>query len=242
MIAAGLLVIASWALAQKPEPPAEQVHAQVQSLSSALDSPRAAERLAALRRADLLAAEAVVRQVERGLGDREIDVRVAALDALGRLPHAAAFESLLAYHTARRKELRTQEVVLPRLLRALARHGDARALTVLRDDVLGQPRAAALRARILGCGQVRAKASVDAVLEILRAIPFTEQVQYLEDMRLALTVLTGVDHGRTLDAWASWWAKERTTFTFPDATPRLSRSDSERWHAYWGTPAVVHGR
>lgn len=221
---------------QDPERPTpEQVRAALAALEEGLASPEGAERTAAIRENAKVDVPAVVAKIADALDDRNGDVRLEAIDALGRSRRESALEALLAHHKEHRVELRKQERVLPRLLTAIARHGDARALGPLTDDVQAQMLSATLRARILGIANVRTKAAVDALVALAGKVGFVEMHNHAEDFRLAMLVLTGVDKGRSIDAWKAWWKAERETFTVSEERPALAPGDAARWSEFWGS-------
>lgn len=227
-----LALMALAALLQDPTPAPPPARAEVEALEDALRRDGTAERVAALRNLGKLESPELVAVVARALEDRESDVRVQAVEVLARAKAPAAFDALLEYHARHRKE-RKDEKLLPKLLQAVARRGDERAVEVLADDVQGQMKPAT-RARLLGLGWVRSKKSGDALLRVMKDIGFAEQLQYLEDFRLAFVVLSGSDRGKSFDAWSSWWAKEREAIQLPREMPKLATSDLERWNSFWG--------
>lgn len=211
-----------------------QANAHLERLREAFDSGSAAQRIAALRESWRHADEAIVAQARRGLNDRDVEVRLAAYDALGRNAHESAFGALLTHHRERRKELRTQDRDLPALLAALARRGDARAIAPLTADVQAQRLVPTIRARILGLARIRTKDSVEALMKLADEVGFVDMHNHLEDFRLALVVLSGVDHGRSLDAWREWWRAARATFAPPQRVGELAPADAARWREFWG--------
>jgi len=221
---------------QRPAPTAEQVRAAIEALEAAFRSPEPAERIGAIREHARIDAAGVLAIIARGLDDRDVEVRLEAIEALGQSRSSAALDHLLEHRKSRRQELRKQERVLPRLLVAIARHGDARAIPALTDDAQAQLLQVTLRARILGLANIRSKKSVEALFELMAVLGFVEMHAHAEDFRLALLVLTGVDRGRSLDAWKTWWAKEREQVEVPAAMPKLAQADAERWAGYWSQP------
>jgi hypothetical protein len=237
-ILAGAFVVAlavPRALAQERKPSPEQVRAALEALDQAFEDAEAPGRVAAIRESSKVDAPAVVARIAEALDDRSGDVRLEAIDALGRSRQPAALAALLEHHEKRRKDLRKQERVLPRLLKAIARHGDPKAIGPLTDDVQAQMLGATLRARILGLANVRTKEAVDALVALAGKIGFVEMHSHAEDFRLAMLVLTGVDKGRSTDAWKAWWASEREGFAIPDEMPALAPGDASRWTEYWGS-------
>jgi len=211
---------------RKPEDVAER-------LKAAFESGGSAEQIAALQESAYFPHPKVVAQAQRGLASRDVEVRLAAMDALGRNAHAAAFEALLAHYQSQRKALRSMERDLPALLSAVARRGDARARAVLTDDVQAQLLAPTIRARLLGLARIRSKESIDDLMTLADTVGFIGMHNHLEDFRLALVVLSGVDHGRSLDAWRAWWRGVKDGYTPPPKAPELNAADATRWREFW---------
>lgn len=230
----GALALApSTGAARAQDPPIEKVEDVIERLRAALDGSSAPQKVAALRAAARHADPRVVAQARRGLADEDADVRVAAIDALGRNSHDKAFEALLEHHREHRKRLRSLDRDLPALLAAVARRGDPRALHVLTDDVRAQMLAPTLRARMLGLARIRSKESIEALFALADEIGFIGMHNHLEDFRLALLVLSHVDHGRSLDAWRAWWTGVKSQFELPEKAPELSATDYARWREFW---------
>ena len=230
-----MCVVALAARAQDGAPSADRVRAATQQLERAFEGKQAADKLVAIKAASQVVAPAVIAWIAKGLVDSNSDVRAEAIEALGRIPHDEAFKALAQHYKAESKNLRKQERVLPKLLRAIARHGNEAALAILTDDVRAQMLQETLRARILGLATVRSKKAIDAVLALVQTIGFIEMHDHAEDLRLAMYVLTGVDRGRSVEAWKTWWAEQRESFELPPKAPQLAQVDWERWIAFWGT-------
>jgi hypothetical protein len=225
-----LRVAAPQTPARKDAPTAAEV---AENLRAAFESGSAPQRVLALRSSAAHPDAAVVAQARRGLGDRDLEVRLAAYDALGRNTHAKAFEALLEHHRDRRKELRTLDRDLPALLTALARRGDARALAPLGDDVQAQRLVPTIRARMLGFARIRDKASIEALIKLVDQVGFVDMHNHLEDFRLAMVVLSGVDRGRSVDAWRAWWNGVKQEFAPAERMAELSAQDAARWRDFW---------
>ncbi|MHC5081821.1 MAG: hypothetical protein ACYTHN_22685, partial [Planctomycetota bacterium] len=60
-------------------------------------------------------------------------------------------------------------------------------------------------------GQIRARESIDALLEIWRS---WNMMQGLNNVLVALRKLTDQDHGLDRDAWMNWWRKNKASFKF----------------------------
>jgi hypothetical protein len=219
---------------QEPERKERPTAADVaEQLRLAFERGSAPQRVVALRASAAHADAAVVAQARRGLGDRDTEVRLAAYDALGRNAHAAAFEALLAHHKDKRKELRALDRDLPALLTALARRGDARALAPLGDDVQAQRLVPTIRARMLGFARIRDKGSIEGLMKLVEHVGFVDMHNHLEDFRLAMVVLSGVDRGRSVEAWRAWWNGVKQDFVPAERGPELAAQDASRWRDFW---------
>lgn len=234
------LLLALAPQAQTPSP--ERVRAAVEALQAGLRSPKPALRVAAVQAEGAVDAPEVASALAVGLADADESVRVEVIDALGRLRQPTALEALLEFHKQQRRELRKQPKVLPRLLQAIARRGDERAVAVLTDDVPAQLAQATLRARLLGLGNVRSASAIEGLFKVMQAIGFAEQQQHMEDFRLSMLLLSGVDHGRSLESWITWWEASREGFAPSKEVPKLAAADWERWCTYWGIPSARPAR
>jgi hypothetical protein len=56
------------------------------------------------------------------------------------------------------------------------------------------------------------------------------------DFRMALMRLTGVDKGKSRDAWVAWWNDNKKKLELPKEAPRLPEAMQRRWDVYWGEP------
>jgi hypothetical protein len=64
----------------------------------------------------------------------------------------------------------------------------------------------------------------------------------MENLRVALMVLTGVDQGTSQDAWMAWWNDHKKTLEISPTPPALPRSIQNRWNEYWGLRGPVERR
>ena len=232
-----LLLTALLALAppgQDVPPSPERVREVAAQLARAFESRKPPEKVAAIRAATEVVAPAVIAGIAKGLGDSSWEVRVAAIDALGLMPHDDAWKALTSHYRAQWKNLRKEERLLPRLLRAIARHGREAGIAILVDDVQAQMLQPTLRARILGLANIRSTKSVDALLALTQTIGFIDMHDHAEDFRLAMRVLTGEDKGRSVEAWRAWWSEQREGFELPSTAPALAPADAQRWADFWG--------
>jgi hypothetical protein len=167
------------------------------------------------------------------LASPEQALRLAALDALGRSPAPEAFELLLTHAAARDRRALASDLETSRLFLALARHRDARAIAVLAERPRAQLGLETVRARLLGLGRIRKRASIEALLSIVEALPFAERQQHLQEFRLSMRVLTGTDAGQTVEAWRRWWRAQPPEFAPSANEPELTGPEGARWRMEW---------
>lgn len=220
---------------QDDDEAARRVARAVEELERAFEKGEPEDRFRAVQAHATVDDPAVIAWFAKGLRDASKDVRGACLDALRDLRHPAALKTLRdAYR--RDKDLRRDEELGVRLIQAIARHGDPATIELLADDVFDARAPAIVRARILGLGWIRDPRSVEALIGIVKKTSRQRSAPFLDDYRLALLVLTGVDRGRSQDAWLEWWNENKKSLAVGPELPPLPRADRARWIAYWGLP------
>ena len=194
----------------------------IQKLSLLL-SPDAVRTLASLHRA------------------RSTSVVVAAIQALGYMPMKEATKALnRLYLTA--PKLRDDEYLLPVLLQAIGRHGDASSLAVLTDKPLKNLTRASGTARILGVARIRENASIEALVKAMqlggadsrRRSSVVGAPRFGAEFRLALAVLSGQDLGTSKLPWIDWWRDAKKAFKVAAEHPRIAPELAAAWAEYWG--------
>ena len=189
--------------------------------------------VAALTAYGRTAAPKVVDQVERGLAHKEREVQAAAIEALRYNAHADALEAL---HKVLKKDkkLRKDAELYAALVRAVCQHGDTSSLKVLGKNPLDKLDRQVGRARILGYGMIRDRESVAALMKLLQSLGLRERQNYMQDFRIALYVLSGVDKGTNVEAWQTWWNDHKKTLEIAEKAPKLPETEQLRWNRYWG--------
>jgi hypothetical protein len=95
-----------------------------------------------------------------------------------------------------------------------------------------------LRARIFGLARIRTLESLEGLLEMLAtsgANVGTRRLQpQMEDVRIALMLLTGVDQGRSPELWERWWRANRKGFRLAAELPLLPKELRREWDIFWG--------
>jgi hypothetical protein len=220
-------------------PTKAQVKEAVDGLKAAYASGKDDEVIAAIEAAAKVNDENVVRFIAKGMSLRE-PVQIAAVDALGWMKGKPALRQLhRLYH--RDKDLHDREAVFAALLKAIGRHRDKSSLDVLSDSPFKGLTVESGRARILGIANIRETRSLEELVKGLRLAGEprrgrTKDPVFLDDFRLAFTVLTGEDVGiASREAMDAWWRDHKGFKVAPDRPP-LPPPLQERWERYWGEP------
>ena len=99
------------------------------------------------------------------------------------------------------------------------------------------------QARIFGLGNIRSNDSVEELIKAMRLgggetrggrSPTRER--FMVDARIALYVLTGVDHGEDKALWQEWWRKNKKTFRIEPERPQVPADVKSTWELYWNQP------
>jgi hypothetical protein len=222
-------------LTQDRAPTEEQVAAAVEALEDAFRKGKSPERIAALQEGSRIVDAAVIEWMDKGVRDSDPDVQKVAIEGLRYMKHPDALEVM---HKAykRDKRLRQHEELGGALLRAIGQHGSKSSIKVLSDNPF-QPRVyAAIRARILGLGNIRDKESVEELMAMMAKVGRHKAQPYMDDFRLALMRLTGSDNGKSLDLWVDWWNGAKKELEVRPEPPLMAKRDQQRWDSYWGNP------
>jgi hypothetical protein len=221
-------------------PDKDTVKAAVEGLGDAMKSKDVGVRLAGIEQYGGVADAAVTRLVAKGLRDREMRVQVEAIDCLGWSKDPGALKQLHRLYR-RDKKLRDNEVIFTALLRAIGRHRDKSSLDVLRDSPFKGLTIATGQARIFGIANIRTNESVESLIKGMslgggdprgnRGGGGSER--FMVDMRVALFVLTGEDHGTDKDAWFAWWRENKKKWRISPDRPKLPKADQATWELYW---------
>lgn len=222
------------ALPQGTEPPTtEQVEATVADLKEAFAKGEVEERIEAVAKASSVPDKEVAKWVARGLSDSDETVVVAAIESLRFMDHPAALDQLHGTYKRDRK-LRSHETLAGALLRAIGQHGDPSSIPVLADAPFSTINNPAIRARILGLGNIRDEQSVEELMGLMKKVSRHELQPFMGEFRLALMRLTGHDEGKSVDLWMKWWNNNKRTFEVAEQPPKLPRVEQVRWDDYWG--------
>ncbi|MFT7486718.1 MAG: hypothetical protein ACI9F9_002574 [Candidatus Paceibacteria bacterium] len=170
--------------------------------------------------------------------DSNRGVRAAALDTLRFNKHPKALEAL---HTLLEKPagLRVQPEIFALLIQATASHGSIESLPLITKGGFIDDPAPVLRARILGMGKIHEKASVEALMIAMQDLPAGQRLLHMDEFRLALAQLTGVDHGLNSRSWVQWWLKTGPGVALRDQEMPLPGPLKSEWDDFWETPTEI---
>jgi len=216
-----------------PGPAPEVVEATVAELRVAFRDGAKEDKVHALERAGDVVAPAVIAEVGRGFRDEEREVQAATIQALRWMDHPDALDALQKNARGNRK-LQKDEELYPALLKAVGQHADPDSIRVLADKPFDSPFHQATRARILGLGRIRTRASLEALLDIMKSASEKKVAPHMPSFRLSLMILTGTDQGPTSAQWLRWWSANKKDYEVSPERRELPRSIQRSWTEYWG--------
>jgi len=221
-----------------PAPAPEVVEAAVEGLEKAFAKGEAGERVRAIEAAAEVADAKVVDLLARGLDDKELEVRSAALEALRFQEHPSAVDAL---NKCLRKKghQKIDDKELAALILAVGQHGSATSLGLLSGGALDRTREHSTRARIQALGHVRDPRSVEELIALMNKAGGGRGGAgslFDRDFRLSLWALTGTDEGGARESWMRWWNDNKHTLELPDEPAETPRALAVQWRAMWATP------
>lgn len=214
-------------------PTAEQVKAAVGAIEAALRGVDAAKKVEAIKVNSAVVDAKVVEAVAKGLREKEQEVKLAAIEALRFTAHPDARRALEHWMRAERS-LKDQPEVYAAALKGLGQHGSKESIELLSEDLWGAQDHAIIQARILSLGRIKDRAAVEKLMDMLKSAGPNKVEPFMDDARLSLMVLTGVDQGKSRELWQRWWQEHKDKFQVPKTEPELSKLDAYRWKSYWG--------
>lgn len=219
-----------------PPPSRELVDATVTTLKKAFGGKELAPKLEAIDAARDVPDAKVVAALAKGMKE-EAEVREATLDALRWMDHPDALDELHGLYR-RDKKLGEDEKLFPLLLKAIAQHANPGSIEVLADDPFRHGGGPELEARILGLGRIRDVRAVEELIGMMQLVGPAKLAGRMDEFRMALMHLTGVDRGTSQEAWVAWWNENRKSLELPEGTPLLPEAMQRRWDSYWGEEHV----
>lgn len=229
------LLLAALPLIQDPPkqapPDPEKVKAALAQLAEAFAKPDAGPRLRAIESAAALADAEVVHQIARGLDDKDLAVRQAAIEALRFNEHKKALEELHAQ--AKKKAAKEEPATYAPLLRAIGQKGSPSSLEILSNDVWSALDAGVIEARIMGLSRIRTKEAVKALTDLMEMGGIAKVQPFMKDFRVALWSLTGADQGASRELWLAWYREHKSELEIKPTPPDEPRELAQRWKRYW---------
>ncbi len=232
-----LLVLASVAWSQG----ADDVKKAVADTKAAFKTKDETAIEAAIRAAGKVDDDAVAKEIAKGLRNRSLAVREAAIDALGQMKSTKALKELHRLYYGDR-DLSKDPPLFAALLRAIGRHGDKSSIKVLTDSVFRNLSLEAGNARLMGLGNIRHKDSVEALIKLSRKSSGKQRGSgvvsqwrgaFVQSFHDAIYILSGDDFGRGQEDLEKWWRANRKDLKIEAERPKVPDDVSRRWGAYW---------
>jgi len=221
-----------WAQDAKPASP-EAVKAAVTEIEKALAGKDPAVKVEALKKNSAIVDTKTIDAIAKGLREKEQEVKLAAIEALRFMPHPESRKSLEHWMHSERS-LKDQYEVYAAALRAVGQFGAKESIELLVEDLWTAPDNSVMKARLLSLGRIRDRAAVEKLMDLLKSAGQNKVEPFMDDFRLSLMALTGVDQGKSRDLWTRWWQDNKDKFTMAKVEPELPKVDSYRWKSYWG--------
>jgi hypothetical protein len=223
---------------KKETPPAQdpqRVAAVVKDLETAFAGTSAPDKLAAIRKAVEVPDPKVIAAIAKGINENEPQVKQAAIVALGGMRGDDALAALTSAYKRDEMKWKKDEALLPVLLKEIARHGDPSSIDILLKDPFSQKTYPAIQARILGLANIRSAKSVAGEFELMNLVGLRQLDPYMNDLRTALTRLTGTDQGPSPEMWQKWWSSNKDKVEIPRDPKPMGDLMQKFWDNYWAT-------
>jgi len=214
-------------------PPA--VEQALKELDNALETKIEGMIVSVIFRHKELVHPAVIERFASALKHRKPGVRKTALAALRFMDHEDALLALIKF-CEKDKRIRIDRDQLERTLRAIGQHADERSRELFTKPPYESVDETVIRARIRSLGRLRSKQSVIDLMAMYETKEEWKPVDFLDDFRLSLMVLTGVDRGTNPADWKRWWKDAEEDLVIPERLPKLELLDLREWCNYWELP------
>jgi len=185
----------------------EEVKRLVDDFKMELKNPDAILRIDAVRKVGRIKHPDIAKAVAKALFDKDPVVRRTASEALHYQADKGTLKDLSKAYPMNKN---TPEVLAPIIL-AFGAIGDYRALPLVTKDLLRPGEAAVTRARVQALGGIRHRDSVQALIDFMVRWGKGAR-QYRKDLQESLKKLTGQNFGRNVNAWKSWWDRNKKTY------------------------------
>jgi len=189
----------------------------------------------ALRSASQVVHSDVVKAIdEHGMRHADLEIRAAAIRALGRMDDPTAIEALHAATKRDEKLLEKEHRLHAELLKEIGRHGDPASIPYLVEDTFQSADKEVVTARIMALGRIRSKKSVDELIGFMRSVRRSRVNDHMGEFRVALTALTGTDCGTTPEPWINWYGDAKRGLEITPEMKPLTGALKRYWYTYWG--------
>jgi len=234
---AALLFLAAMVSAQNTD----EVKNTVDGLKEAFRSKDEAVIDAAIRKSGAVNDAKVSREIAKGLRNRSLAVREAAIDTLGHMDNATALKELQRLYFGD-KALRKNPKLFALLLQSIGRHGDPGSIKVMVDSPFNRLTLESGTARLMGLGNIRDKKSVEELVKLSRKSSGKQRGSgvvsqwrgaFRQAFDDAIYILTGQDYGRGQEDLERWWRENRKDLKIEAERPKVPDEVSRRWAAYW---------
>jgi len=217
----------------------EVIEAMVESLDVAFDKDtEIPERVQAIEAAAAVPHEDVVKALKPGLKDKDLEVVRATLQVLGKMETVDdSLDELVKFYKKDRR-LKKDEELKAETLWCIAWRGSPETLDLLSEDLFTNSAKRILQARIYGIGRCRTPEAVEALMDIMKSAGKGKVQPFMEDIRLSLAVLTGVDQGSNQNRWIQWWGENKRDLNVPEVQPEIHKGLQRKWDNFWGTRRI----
>lgn len=216
---------------QKPD--AAAVKAAVTQLDEAFTKGKTPERIAAIQAAAGLADAEIVKRIAKGLADNDQTVQMAAIEALRFMGHPDALKALEDGWKRNRKEIKDDSALAAAYLKAIGQYGSPGSIDLLADKPFETKNYQCIKARLLGLANIRKNESVEKIMGMLNMVGTWKSDDYMDDVRLALWRLTGVDNGKDPVQWQTWWRDSKKSFQVSKEAAPMGKLAQYAWDSYW---------
>jgi hypothetical protein len=211
----------------------KRAQAAIAELDLAFKGGQSADRIQAIQKNTDVVDAGVIERIAKGLKDKDVAVKQAAIEALGRMRHPDSVKALTAFYQADKKALTADEATFPLLLKALGRLGDPSSVAILSDSPFSSKNFPSIQARLYGLGNIRTIESVDALVGFMKLGSERDFQALMGEWRVALVHLTGADNGDSIQLWQKWWREKKKDFKLAQQASPMSPDLQMKWDAYW---------
>ena len=229
------LSLSTAALAQDPAPPAKPEPAKPDpaKIAAALKSKEAPDRLAAAKDAKSVQDDSLVAPLAALLGDRDPEVRRAAVEALGARESAESVKraaSSLGAHLGRlgKKTGAEAEAETAATADALGLLAQPSSIEILLSDIAVETAPDVVKARLMAVANIPTAEAVEGLISF-----YGKRGRGANDLQghhclAALKSATGQSRGPDPDIWRAWWRDAKKEFDFKAAAERRAKARAEQ--------------